>query len=439
MTLHVRQAYAPLVPPEPLPLGGYTSRPERPAEKGDTIGVRITVLEQGMFRVAIAAVDLLTIPESLYEEVSRRLPKGVQPFLVATHTHCAPDSQMLNARMTIKVPGIAKFERRWLDWYADSIAEAIGSALSARASPAREVYSHQVRLALNRGRRPGAQPDTLATQVRYAPESPGSRSVLPNLFSSYAAHAVFYGPEESKTRLDWPGTLAALTVGPVLPGAIGDVSPDAPRGSTPAERIYAFIETFQRAMSRRTILVGVWRFGDPIALHDVPIRLGPPSPHPEFAKRYGVPEALAQIVVKQFAPANGVVRVFRIGKLAVVGIPGEPTSELGRRIQEEGRRVGFWPVLTISHVNGWIGYILTPGDYDRGGYEATLSFHGRETGERVFVAAKEAIWKLAGKAPTARPRLETQAYKASASWLEPNRSSVYPRRSLPLRHRPARP
>lgn len=42
-----------------------------------------------------------------------------------------------------------------------------------------------------------------------------------------------------------------------------------------------------------------------------------------------------------------------------------------------------------------MGYILAPEDYDRGGYEATLAFHGREIGPRVVEAAKLALEKLA--------------------------------------------
>jgi hypothetical protein len=56
--------------------------------------------------------------------------------------------------------------------------------------------------------------------------------------------------------------------------------------------------------------------------------------------------------------------------------------------------MGFSSVLVCSHVNGWMGYILDPEDYDRGGYEATLSFYGREEGTKVVDAAVAALKAL---------------------------------------------
>ena len=47
--------------------------------------------------------------------------------------------------------------------------------------------------------------------------------------------------------------------------------------------------------------------------------------------------------------------------------------------------------MVCSHVNGWMGYILAPEDYDRGGYEATLSFYGREEGTKVVEAGIKAL------------------------------------------------
>ena len=117
--------------------------------------------------------------------------------------------------------------------------------------------------------------------------------------------------------------------------------------------------------------------------------------HPEFARQYKIPNVLAQNIVARFAPPSATLSAFRIGKMAVVGVPGEPTSHLGRSIRDYGHSIGFRHVLVVSHVNGWMGYILDPADYDRGGYEATLSFYGREQGNIVVRASKEALRELA--------------------------------------------
>jgi hypothetical protein len=137
-----------------------------------------------------------------------------------------------------------------------------------------------------------------------------------------------------------------------------------------------------------------------------PISFDKVTAHPDFAKRNRIPDVLAQSIVRQFAPTEGSISALRLGKLAVVGVPGEPTSHLGRQIRDYGRSIGFKYVLVCSHVNGWMGYILDPMDYDRGGYEAMLSFYGREQGFKVVEAAKKALSELArpsktGKKPSA--------------------------------------
>gem|GEM_PF-6755255 len=56
-------------------------------------------------------------------------------------------------------------------------------------------------------------------------------------------------------------------------------------------------------------------------------------------------------------------------------------------------------MLVLSHVGGWIGYILEPEDYDRGGYESQLAFHGRYASERVFDAARRALVQVRDAKP----------------------------------------
>ena len=68
----------PLVPGEPLSLGGYTARRGAPSEPGgDTLYLRTLLLKQGQRQLVFAVVDQLTIPESLRDEVRKRLPSGV--------------------------------------------------------------------------------------------------------------------------------------------------------------------------------------------------------------------------------------------------------------------------------------------------------------------------------------------------------------------------
>lgn len=406
-----------ITPPELLPLGGYTARHDEIMKPGgEKLYARCLLFESGGKRLALVSAEMLTIPDSLYQAVKSKIPSDIVLFLCATHTHSAPDSQMLNDRMTFKIPGIATFKQRWLDWYSDRIAECI----KADADSGKNVYTQigqfhvrELRLlrsnvVLNRGRRSGAKPDTEGTMLEWrgwmgVRRERAVRLSHPGpLFLEYAAHPVFYGDERDETSGDWPGEVSRriearpnLYYNPafeVLPGALGDVSPHAP-GKTPAEMIKNFSDallgSFRKAKTMR-----VWSRGDRIGSVQVPITLDPPRVHPQFEKEYKLPQPLAEMLVKKFAPSSASITSFRFGSLAIVGIPGEPTSHIGAQIKQAGLKMGFKSVLVISHTNGWIGYILDPADYAQGGYEATLSFNGPQEGEHVVDAAIEALKKL---------------------------------------------
>jgi hypothetical protein len=397
--LEVRRAQVDITPEEPLPLGGYTERQGKLSEPGgDHLFVRVLVFSQGGVRVAIVSAEMLTIPESLRDAVQAQLPKDVHLFLASTHTHCAPDSQMLNDRMTFDVPGIATYKRKRLQAMSAAIASAVVRAL--RSSPKRpaSLVACVGHLDRNHARRPQDQPDKALVRL-----DEGDGAASKTLLWHYAAHPVFYGESELHVRGDWPGVLAARAGGLVLLGAIGDVSPNID-SRPPAEQISDFAKA---CVATHFTRVPVYSFaGGNRRLDWVQQRilLGPKTPHPGFAKTYHVPEFLAQMAVDRFAPDAASIYAFRVGKLAIVGVPGEPTAALGRRIRDAGLRMGFSVVLVTSHVNGWIGYILEPDDYDRGGYEATLAMHGRDAGDKVVDAAVEALRRLAKSGSNAGAR-----------------------------------
>lgn len=346
---------------------------------GDRLYARGLMLHQGNRTVAVVVCDMLTTPASLYREVRKILPPRTSLFLAATHTHSAPDSQMLNDRMTFQIPGIASYRPRWLPWYAERISSA-AQTLGPWRTPGSYHYliSHAD---ANRERRKFGDPDQ--TFTRLCADST-------TLLAEYAAHGTFYTEAENLTRGDWPGVLSARLSAPVLVGAIGDVSPKA-EGANPAERCSNLSERLLSA-TPESIDEGQVPI---LSFVQTKIELDRKMPHPTFAKAYGITPGLASILVEKFAPSEAEISAFRVGSLAVVGVPGEPTSHLGRQIRDYGRTLGFGSVLVISHVNGWMGYILGPEDYDRGGYEATLSFYGREEGNKVVESACAALRSLA--------------------------------------------
>jgi hypothetical protein len=378
-SLGVQTASIDISPTEPLPLGGYTERMGKlNVPGGDPLFARAIVFSVGNQKVVVMSAEMLTIPESLVREVRAKLPKDIHLFMAATHTHCAPDSQMLNDQMTLSIPGISNYKRKQLDRYADLLSQCVLQASSSTQKVVQKLYIQSRHVSLTHARRPQDFPDDTFTVL--STDAP--------LISHYAAHPVFYDESELQTRGDWPGVLAQRG-GLVLQGAIGDVSPNLDKRPA-SEQILEFVSRLTESLRNAPKEALTPRLG----WAEVPIKLDPKKPHPSFAKVYKVPDALARLAVMKFAPSSASISAMRIGKLAIVGIPGEPTASIGRKIRDEGRRIGFSYVLVTSHVNGWIGYILEPDDYDRGGYEATLSMHGNRTGERVIDAAVQALREL---------------------------------------------
>ena len=304
---------------------------------------------------------------------------------------------MLNDRMTFAIPGIAKFDPKQLSWYAKTISSAINLSLRQKAFMGTSIHVDFAQVDANRGRRLNAVPDQLAATI-WAGSNSGSVILRMDLWFWYTAHATIVGSDSNVTSQDWPGGVSQhFGTDAILVGAIGDVSPKAD-GSNSMVKLASFWQRFSE------------KFGSPRFLsssHSVEYRypslgwvtekinLPPVSPNPEFAKLNKVPIPLANSVITRFAPTEAEISAFRIGKVCVVGVPGEPTSALGRRIRDYGKGLGFDFVLTTSHVNGWIGYILEADDYARGGYEASLAFHGPQTAQRVFEASARAIRRLA--------------------------------------------
>ncbi|MCA0359758.1 MAG: hypothetical protein LCH41_01760 [Armatimonadetes bacterium] len=377
-TVSVQTFTQDLTPPELLPLGGYTARNGALAQPGgEKLGAHILVLSQGRTKVALVACEMLTIPESLRKEVASRIWPEAQVLLVATHTHCAPDSQMLNERMTFRIPGIAPFNRRWLDWYAARIAGGIRQALDQKPVPKSLLvtrgFSEMVR-----SRRKGVPVDQSLYTLR---DDAGNK-----LLMTFGAHATLFDETELTPQGDWPGRLMGLTGGLVFPGAIGNASPAPPDDPSPAVRASTMARNLFDEPPFHSFAVDVLRW------ESEAISLPTPIPHPEFAAANKVNDGLAQLVVSRFAPPAARLSVVRLGNTLLIGVPGEPSTPVARMLEETARKHGFQAIV-VSHANGWVGYILDPEDYKRGGYEATLMFHGPDLSLRL----NEALARLIGR------------------------------------------
>ncbi|MEM4409217.1 MAG: hypothetical protein QXI19_10810 [Candidatus Caldarchaeum sp.] len=390
-TLELAFASVDITPPEPLPLGGYTERGDK-VMKGvqDRLTARALFLRQGEIEVVFISAEMLTVPQSLSRAVEKKIfPKGGgHLFMSATHTHCAPDSQLLNERMTFKIPGIASYNPFWLQWYAERIAEVAKARFHYQTI--KEIRLLQTKASLNHPRGFSRKVDSRVTQVRFVLENGEYVELL-----HYSAHPTVYGPDMMKTAGDFPGEwLKRGEKRLFFNGAMGDVAPAIPDGLAGKAGAKAMALALERAVKeaenhnpkRGTLILSpLLRF---IRL---PIALPSPVPHPEFAGRFSAPPLLARQLIQAFAPREASLWVVQVGPLVFLGVPGEPTAEVGQELETALRKRGVLFPLVVSFVNDWIGYIVSEPNYSAGGYEASLSFYGAGLADVLIQAL--GFWK----------------------------------------------
>ena len=68
----------------------------------------------------------------------------------------------------------------------------------------------------------------------------------------------------------------------------------------------------------------------------------------------------------------------------IVGVPGEMTAELGNKIKNKLNTKTKIKFITIGGLaNEWISYMLSEEEYDKGGYETSVSFYGSTLGPLI--------------------------------------------------------
>ncbi len=71
------------------------------------------------------------------------------------------------------------------------------------------------------------------------------------------------------------------------------------------------------------------------------------------------------------------LHLVRLGPLGLVGLPAEPTTQACRRIQADAARaMGVQRALMTGYSNDYSGYITTPEEYGRQGYEGSFTQFG---------------------------------------------------------------
>ncbi|UCH36259.1 MAG: hypothetical protein JSV65_07870, partial [Armatimonadota bacterium] len=186
------------------------------------------------------------------------------------------------------------------------------------------------------------------------------------LLANFGTHPVFLDDDNREFSADFVGYMLRTIessrggVAMIANGPLGDQNPDQddrlPQG-------YPRAEAYGTRMAQEVVrIAGEAQMRRQVALASVLGELKLPEPTVDIETRR-VP-----------------IMAMRISDVLLLGVPGEATAEVGLEIEARARQFAFDLPVVVGLANDEIAYILAREDYERGEYEAEMSFFGPTLG-----------------------------------------------------------
>ncbi len=436
--LRLGVAQVDISPPIGAPLAGYYYNRDATGIH-DPLHVKAMVLEQGGVKIALAALDLVSLPREIVESaraiVQQRI--GLAPdhvMISATHAHTTPVVLTNPSRYNLEGKD-KQVAQEYTDSLAGKIADAIVQA-NGKIEPVvmKAAAGKDTTLGFNRrffmkdgtiGWNPGKLNPKIALPA--GPVDPG----LPVLYfeSPDGKHPIAayvnFGMHQDTTggfniSADFSYTLGEvlkLVNGPdFFPmftiGAAGNVvhldvsRPGEQRGYQEAARIGAELagDVLKVIQTAPAVNVSQIRVSDEILHFPVPHYT---QQEIDWATRtqatYNTPQAapfldlvkaarILELNARHGKPLDAEVQVFTLGdQVAIVGFPGEMFAEFGLQLKEDSP----FPVTIVAELaNGALVYIPNNIAYEEGNYEPTAARLPQGAGEKLVDSALDQLLKI---------------------------------------------
>ncbi len=391
-------------------LGGYGERMNRPATGvHDRIFAKALVLSEGNDRFALVTLDALGVPPAFKPALIERLaPSGWrndQVLLLPSHSHTSIEMNAINPKNRLPIPNLGLFHPELFEFILTRLTEVILEAAGQSVPVLVGTSSVQLPDGWVRNRRQdNVFTNPTLTVTRFDKVSGGPFAVLVN----WAAHPTFTSALDMEFSGEWPGHLQrgleALIGSEVTVlfynGAEGDQSPRARPGSS--DTSWGKMERYGRDLAIEAHQV--WTTITPQPLPGFSYRLEEiflphRTWHPDFmatgGAEYGLREELMADILEELAPPQTTSVSLRLGDLLLVGIPGELTAQPAKDLCDKLSAATGAKFVTIGGLaNEWISYILSPEEYTRGGYEASVSFYGPTLATVILEGAEKGVLAL---------------------------------------------
>ena len=398
-SIHAGVAVVDITPPlelQPI-LGGYGDRMSKPAEGvHDRIFAKALVLKDQENSFALITADIQSFPPyfkaQLVEALAEEGWDGNEIMLLPSHSHTSIEMMSIHIKNNLNIPQIGIFNKDVLVLTIENLKKAVLNA-QANMQPVKVGTIRKELVGWNRNRREGnltIDPDLTITRFDLLNNQPLA------LLVNWTAHPTFMGSEDMDFSGGWPGhlqrTMEALFDSQVTVfyynGAEGDQRPISQ---------LEYGSNWEQAESYgRELGILSWKLAQNIQTKPVyevhryitSISLPELTWHPEFMQtggaEYGLNEETAAYVINLLFPRTTSSTAINIGDLMIIGIPGELTAELGQEIKRKVLDQTDIHYVTIGGLaDEWISYMLSKEEYEKGGYEASVSFYGPTLGPLV--------------------------------------------------------
>jgi neutral ceramidase len=388
-------------PPKGIFLIGYGDRSKGNIGVHDDLTATALVLDSGGIRVALVALDILTINEFIVDRIRARLAP-TEVLLCCSHTHSGPIAYADD-----------KSSRRNLE-YIDSLVEKVVEAVveaQAKIVPARLEFSRgEASVGINRrekmpdghmeiGRNPDGVRDRSLQVVSVFNESGARLATLVN----YACHGTVLGPTNLLVSADWIGEMRRKVESEIggmalfLQGAAANINPDmywedARAYEKVAEQGHAVAESVLAAVRNGSVPLQSDPFGIARAEAWLPTETRAETPRPpknygkpllSLAKMPGFMAVFADLLLNQRYPWKSVIEArqgywsvpmrinaVRIGELVLVTFAAETFTEIGMKVKADSPAAH---TLFASVSDGCISYLHTAESHPEGGYEVDIA------------------------------------------------------------------
>lgn len=362
----------------------------------DTLAARALVLERDGRRLTWLTLDVVGVDGATMAAITTRLGAGVGTLIVsASHTHSGPgayvDSMLAGLLMMDRFDPVVR------EAIVAAAATAVRAAESARA-PAQVAFARLDGPRIIRSRLGKPLDHELAVLTVRRPAG----NVVAVVWN-FGIHGTMLGPRNLELSGDVVGVASQIVEkqlgAPALfvAGALGDVSP-AQHGPAVLDSV---------ATTLAGAVVEGWRRASPLAHTTLLTRttaVALPTPRLSLRNCLGrwVPRGLTLPLGSMF-PSTTTLTAVALGDLAWVVVPGELQTALGTHLKAEGRHI-FGDVFIAGVSNDYLGYLVTPTEYERPAYITCASVYAAATGQALTERAVDLLYELRGRPRPAATR-----------------------------------